>query len=113
MVFLLLVLVVLTGLLAAYLVWQLHQQEKRLSELEDQMNTIQAMADERREPEPMITLSVRNALALARKESRSGKLLADRLPSVVKRMVYQEVMREMEEELGRRGIESDLRLEYR
>jgi hypothetical protein len=50
---------------------------------------------------------------LAKRESRSARILADRLPVMVTKMVYQEVMRELEQELQSRDIDVDMRIEYR
>ena len=40
-------------------------------------------------------------------------MLADRLPVMVKRLVYQEVMKELELELAEREIDVEMKLEYR
>ena len=54
-----------------------------------------------------------NPIALAKRESRSARVLADKLPVMVRKMVYQEVMKELEEEMSEREIDVDMQIEYR
>ncbi len=66
-----------------------------------------------RDPELVITLRVLDPIALAKRESRSARVLADKLPVMVRKMVYQEVMKELETELTERDIEAEMQIEYR
>ena len=61
----------------------------------------------------ILTLRVRDPIALAKRESKSARMLADQLPVMVKRLVYQEVMKELEMELAEREIDVEMKLEYR
>ena len=71
------------------------------------------IADSEQEPELVITLRVLDPIALAKRESRSARVLADKLPVMVRKMVYQEVMKELEEEMTEREIDVDMQIEYR
>ncbi|MDF0750236.1 hypothetical protein NLU14_08340 [Marinobacter sp. 71-i] len=106
---LLLVLSLILAILSAWLFWQVRLQKqaigKAMAESYDPDNT--------REPEIILTLRVRDPIALAKRESKSARMLADRLPVMVKRLVYQEVMKELEMELAEREIDVDMNLEYR
>ena len=61
----------------------------------------------------MLTVKVLDPIAVAKRESRSARILADRLPVMVSKMVYQEVMEELEQELREREIDVYMQLEYR
>ena len=52
-------------------------------------------------------------IAIAKRESRSGRMLADKLPVMVRKMVYQEVMKELEAEMAEREIDVQMHIEYR
>lgn len=65
------------------------------------------------DPEMILTLRVKDPIALAKRESQSARKLADRLPVMVTRMVYQEVRKELEEELLEREIDTEINVEYR
>jgi hypothetical protein len=56
---------------------------------------------------------VLDPIGLAKRESRTGRLLADRLPVMTRKMVYQEVMKELEVELEERAIDVEMCIEYR
>jgi hypothetical protein len=71
------------------------------------------IADSEQQPEMVITLRVLDPIALAKRESRSARVLADKLPVMVRKMVYQEVLKELENEMAEREIEVDMQLEYR
>lgn len=106
---LLLVLSLILATLSAWLFWQVRLQKQTIS-------TVIAESygpDNTREPELILTLRVRDPIALAKRESKSARMLADRLPVMVKRLVYQEVMKELELELAEREIDVEMKLEYR
>ena len=71
------------------------------------------IAESDQEPELVITLRVLDPIALAKRESRSARVLADKLPVMVRKMVYQEVMKELEQEMTEREIDVDMQIEYR
>lgn len=66
-----------------------------------------------KEPEMVLLLKVLNPIEVAKRESRSARVMADKLPVMVRKMVYQGVMKELEEELVERGIDVDMHIEYR
>lgn len=66
-----------------------------------------------KEPDMVLILKVLNPIAVAKRESRSARVMADKLPVMVRKMVYQGVMKELEEELAEREIEVDMHIEYR
>lgn len=105
----LLVLSALLVLFSAFLCWQVLEQRKmivRMMENDDVVGSGQ-------EPELVLTLRIRDPIALAKRESRSARMLADKLPVMVRKMVYQEVMKELEAELAEREIDVDMHVEYR
>lgn len=97
----------------ALLYWQLRSQRKALAEAMENLNAFDEDAPSIRDPEMVLTLKVVDPIALAKQQSRSARILADRLPVMVRKMVYQQVMAELGEELNRRGIDVDMRIEYR
>jgi len=106
---LLLVLSLILAILSAWLFWQVRLQRRTINEaLAESYDP-----DNTREPELLLTLRVRDPIALAKRESKSARMLADRLPVMVKRLVYQEVMKELEMELAEREIDVEMKLEYR
>ncbi|HLV76560.1 MAG TPA: hypothetical protein VKY53_01360 [Marinobacter sp.] len=99
------------ALLAAsgLLLWQMLEQRKLIRNmLEDE-----GMPDSLQDPELVLTLKVRDPLALARRESTTGRLLADRLPAMTQKLVYQELMKELALELEEREIDVEIHIEYR
>ncbi|MDX1634379.1 MAG: hypothetical protein R3280_07080 [Marinobacter sp.] len=106
---------ILLLLVAAFgwLFYQFRRQSQRLEEARANLAELSVGESPEREPEMMLTLRVVDPLALAKRESRSARMLADTLPVMVRRMVYQQVMKEIEEELRERDIDVDMRLEYR
>lgn len=93
--------------------WQLQRHRSRLQAAIAQLEALDGAADDDREPEMVITLRVIDPIGLAKRESRSARLLADRLPVMVRKMVYQQVIKELQEELQERQIEADMAIEYR
>ncbi|MDY6797295.1 MAG: hypothetical protein SVX28_00890 [Pseudomonadota bacterium] len=65
------------------------------------------------DPEMILTLRVKDPISLAKRQSQSARKLADRLPVMVTRMVYQEVRKELEKELREREIDTEINVEYR
>jgi len=94
---------------SALLIWQLLEQRKIIHEMLESED----IAENHPEPELVITLRVLDPIALAKRESRAGRILADRLPVMTRKMVYQEVIKELENEMEERDIDVELHIEYR
>ena len=109
MITFLMVLSILLVLFSAFVCWQVLEQRKVIA----QMMENDDIADSEQQPEMVITLRVLDPIALAKRESRSARVLADKLPVMVRKMVYQEVLKELENEMAERKIEVDMQLEYR
>lgn len=109
MITFLMVLSILLVLFSAFVCWQVLEQRKVIA----QMMENDDIADSEQQPEMVITLRVLDPIALAKRESRSACVLADKLPVMVRKMVYQEVLKELESEMAEREIEVDMQLEYR
>lgn len=109
MITFLIVVSILLALFSGFVCWQVLEQRKVIA----QMMESDDIADSEQEPELVITLRVLDPIALAKRESRSARVLADKLPVMVRKMVYQEVMKELEEELTEREIDVDMQIEYR
>ncbi len=103
------VLSILLVLFSGFVCWQVLEQRKVIARMMENDD----IADSEQEPELVITLRVLNPIALAKRESRSARVLADKLPVMVRKMVYQEVMKELEEEMSEREIDVDMQIEYR
>ncbi|MBO6851290.1 MAG: hypothetical protein JJ867_12645 [Marinobacter sp.] len=106
---LLLIVSLILAAFSAFLVWQVLEQRKLIA----QMMETDDITDPNREPELVLTLKVTDPIALAKRESRSARVLADHLPVMVRKMVYQEVMKELEQELDDRDIDVQMHIEYR
>lgn len=106
---LLLVLSLILVIVSSWLFWQVQRQRKLIDEALAQSHG----PDNTRDPQIVLTLRVRDPIALAKRESKSARMLADRLPVMVERLVYQEVMNELELELAEREIDVEMKLEYR
>ncbi|MCG7199625.1 hypothetical protein MD273_07800 [Marinobacter pelagius] len=109
MLTLLLVLSVILILFSGFLFWQILEQRKVISRIMEQDSIDETGSD----PELVLTLKVLDPISVAKRESRSARLLADRLPVMVSKMVYQEVMKELEQELREREIDVYMQIEYR
>ena len=109
MITFLMVLSILLVLFSGFVCWQVLEQRKVIARMMENDD----MADSEQEPELVITLRVLNPIALAKRESRSARVLADKLPVMVRKMVYQEVMKELEEEMTEREIDVEMQIEYR
>jgi len=105
----LMVLSILLVLFSGFVCWQVLEQRKVIARMMENDD----IADSEQEPELVITLRVLNPIALAKRESRSARVLADKLPVMVRKMVYQEVMKELEEEMTEREIDVEMQIEYR
>ena len=103
------VLSILLVLFSGFVCWQVLEQRKVIARMMENDD----IADSEQEPELVITLRVLDPIALAKRESRSARVLADKLPVMVRKMVYQEVLKELENEMAEREIEVDMQLEYR
>lgn len=101
-------LLVLTGV-SGYLFWSLRQHQRALNEaLKQESNRFRDL-----EPEMMLTVKVLDPILVAKRESRSARVVADRLPVMVTKMVYQQVMQEVAREMGERDIAVEMKIEYR
>ena len=109
MITFLMALSILLVLFSGFVCWQVLEQRKVIARMMENDD----IADSEQEPELVITLRVLNPIALAKRESRSARVLADKLPVMVRKMVYQEVMKELEEEMSEREIDVDMQIEYR
>ena len=105
----LLVLSLLLVLFSAFLCWQVLEQRKMIARMMESDD----IPDGEKEPDLVLTLRVLDPIALAKRESRSARVLADKLPVMVRKMVYQEVMKELESELAEREIDVEMHIEYR
>ena len=94
---------------SALLLWQFLEQKKMIA----QMLENEGIPETSQDPELILTLRVLDPICLAKRESRTGRLLADRLPVMTRKMVYQEVMKELEVELEERDIDVEMHIEYR
>jgi|AntDeeMinimDraft_6_1070357.scaffolds.fasta_scaffold01893_2 hypothetical protein len=65
------------------------------------------------EPEMLMTVRVLNPLEVARRESASARLIGDYMPETVRRMVFRRLTEELDDTLSKRGIESEISVEYR
>ena len=109
MITFLMALSILLVLFSGFVCWQVLEQRKVIARMMENDD----IADSEQEPELVITLRVLDPIALAKRESRSARVLADKLPVMVRKMVYQEVMKELEEEMTEREIDVDMQIEYR
>ncbi|WP_323754290.1 hypothetical protein [Marinobacter sp.] len=95
--------------LSGLLLWQLLEQRKMI----EQMLEREDIPEHPPEPELAIVLKVLDPIGLAKRESRAGRLIGDRLPTTATKMVYQEVLKELTNELEAREIDVDMQIEYR
>ena len=70
------VLSILLVLFSGFVCWQVLEQRKVIARMMENDD----IADSEQEPELVITLRVLNPIALAKRESRSARVLADKLP---------------------------------
>ncbi|WP_246180438.1 hypothetical protein [Marinobacter changyiensis] len=99
--------------LTIVLFWQLQLQKSALAEAMKTLGAIDGAVDVLPEPDMVLTVKVLDPITVAKRESRSARVLADHLPVMVRKMVYQQVMTEMGEQLSSRGIDVEMNIEYR
>ena len=109
----LLILSVLLVVFSGFLGWQVMEQHKIIARMMAQTMEEDEISALSREPDLLLTLKVLNPIEVAKRESRSARVIADKLPVMVRKMVYQGIMKELEEELAERGIEAEIHLECR
>tara|TARA_R110001583_G_scaffold12390_3_gene55091 strand:+ start:4120 stop:4422 length:303 start_codon:yes stop_codon:yes gene_type:complete len=95
------------------LCWQVMEQRKLISRVMAQTMENDPQSHLENEPDLVLTLKVLNPIAVAKRKSRSARVLADKLPVMIRKMVYQGVMKELEEEMVERGIDVEMHIEYR
>ncbi len=109
----LLIFSLLLAVFSGFLCWQVMEQRKLISRMMAQTAENDEISSREKEPDLVLTLKVLNPIAVAKRESRSARVLADKLPVMVRKMVYQGVMKELEEEMVERGIDVEMQIEYR
>lgn len=109
----LLILSLLLAVFSGVLCWQVTEQRRILARMATEATQADPLYDLEREPDMLLTLKVLNPIAVAKRESRSARVLADKLPVMVRKMVYQELVKELEIEMSERGIEVEMNIEYR
>ncbi|MBW0146284.1 hypothetical protein [Marinobacter arenosus] len=97
------------AIFSGFLCWQVLEQRKLIRHMMESDD----IENPEQDPELVLTLRVLDPIAIAKRESRSARVLADRLPVMVRKMVYQEVMKELESELAEREIDVEMHIEYR
>ncbi|PVY78177.1 hypothetical protein C8D92_102214 [Tamilnaduibacter salinus] len=109
-------LVIVLLVLIAVQAWLLYAARRQRQNLEKALETVESLSDgsvSDAEPEMVLTLRVIDPIGVAKRESRSARVVADYLPVLVRKQVYQQVIREVGAELSERGIDADLNIEYR
>lgn len=109
----LLILSLLLAVFSGLLCWQVIEQRKLITRMMAQTKENDLPSHLEKEPDLVLTLKVLNPIAVAKRESRSARVLADKLPVMIRKMVYQGVMKELEEEMVERGIDVEMNIEYR
>ncbi|MBU2875093.1 hypothetical protein [Marinobacter salexigens] len=109
----LLILSLLLAVFSGVLCWQVIEQRKIVAHAITETKQKDPLFDLDKKPELILTLKVLNPIDVAKRESRSARVLADKLPVMVRKLVYQEVMKELEVEMVERGIDVELNIEYR
>lgn len=105
----LIILTLLLVVFSAFLCWQMILQQQLIT----RMLKNNDLTGNMKEPELVLTLKVIDPIGLAKRESKSARVLADKLPIMVRKMVYQEVMKELEQEMSERNIPVKMHIEYR
>lgn len=99
---------------SALLFFQLRRQGELLNNALHRLETLGGDIDAPgTEPYMVLTVRVVDPIGVAKRESRSARIVADHLPNMVRRRVYQQVMREVGAELAERGVEAEMKVEYR
>lgn len=99
--------------LTIILFWQLQLQKRALAKAIQTLGAIDSGVGALPDPDMILTVKVLDPITIAKRESRSARVLADHLPVMVRKMVYQQVMTELGEELSSRGIDVEMNIEYR
>lgn len=100
-------LITLTGLVG-WLCVHLRDQRLRLKHTLARLET-----SDDPEPEMLLTVRVHNPLEVAHRESIPARMLSGYMPDTVRRMMYRQLLRELDEALSERGIESEIQVEFR
>jgi hypothetical protein len=102
-------LLVITLLLLLGCVWVLYQQQqslKRLAALLDQQRpALPALPNT-----PVVSIELLNALELATRESKAAPLLGKVAPSLLQKIVYQQFVKQLREQLIEQGVIAEVRL---
>lgn len=99
--------------LTVALFWQLRLQKSALAEAMQTLGLVDGTGDALPDPDMVLTIRIIDPITIAKRESRSARVLADQLPIMVRKMVYRQVMTELGEELSGRGIDVEMNIEYR
>ncbi|MGO1461056.1 MAG: hypothetical protein ACTHYN_06790 [Marinobacter sp.] len=103
----------LLAIFSVFLCWQVLEQRKIIAQMMAQVVEQDTTASLEKEPDMLLTLKILHPIAVAKRESRSARVMADKLPVMVRKMVYQSVMKELKEELAEREIDVEMHIEYR
>lgn len=103
------------GLLIASVVLfvQLRRQTRMLEDALTRLEPLGSPNRDASDPSMVLTVRVLDPIGVAKRESRSARIVADHLPKMVCRRVYQQVMSEVGAELAERGVEAEMNVEYR
>ncbi|MDX1755032.1 MAG: hypothetical protein R3175_03130 [Marinobacter sp.] len=109
MSYLLITIIVILAAGIGFLYWKVLQQQAAID------RTMESIKEQYRntDPEMFLTVKVLDPIEVAKRESRSARVVADRLPVMVTKMVYQRVQEELEQEMADRDIRVKLKIEYR
>ncbi|TVP53864.1 MAG: hypothetical protein EA349_12885 [Halomonadaceae bacterium] len=113
LIILALLLTLLTATLLLLLRYALQQRQALQAALNEMEQLNPAPGARVTAPEMVLTIKVLNAIEVAKRESRSARIVAPHMPVTVRKMVYKQVMREVGMELSQRGIESEINVEFR
>lgn len=113
LIILALLLILLTAVLLLLLRYTLQQKQALQAALSDMKQLSEDSDSLRTDPEMVLTIKVLNPIEVAKRESRSARIVAPHMPVTVRKMVYKQVMRELGMELTERGIESEINVEFR
>lgn len=108
-----LLLTLLTATLLLLLRYALQQRKALQAALTDMEQLTADAGINDTEPQMVLTIKVLNPLKVAKRESRSARIVAPHMPVTVRKLVYKQVMRELGMELSQRGIESEINVEFR
>lgn len=113
LIILALLLILLTAVLVLLLRYTLQQKQTLQTALSDMKQLSEDSGGLKTDPEMVLTIKVLNPIEVAKRESRSARIVAPHMPVTVRKMVYKQVMRELGMELTERGIESEINVEFR